>query len=846
MPEHEARREAVREFGDVELTRRYCMEMDAGQERDERRTEVLAELASDARYAVRGFRRSPGAAIVATLTLALGIGANTAIFSVVKGALLDPLPYREPERIVRVYGALSKEKLDRVQIAAADMMDFVARQRTFVSLSPFRTGGYTYTGVGEPEQMTGVRVSADMFRTLGVTPALGRLFVDGDDKPGAQPIVVLSDRIWRRRFGGDSTLIGKTIQLSGSGRTVVGVLRPGFEMPMEDPVDLYTPLDLTPLLQDVNRARAFHVLYALGRLKPGVTPADARRDLDAIARDLARQFPKSNEGITANVVPARDALVGAAGPALRVLMGAAILVLLIACANVAGLLLSRTIARRQELGIRTGLGAGRGRLVRQLVTESFVLAAAGAALGLLLALGGTRLLAVIGQGAVPKSVTATIDLGVLAFTFASALGSVVLFGVAPAIIGARGAGHVLRDAGRASTAGSARQRLRSTLVAGQIALAVVLLIGAGLLVRTLIQLQRSNLGYSTTGLVSFTIGLPGARYSDGAKQDQFFAALLERMRAIPGVVSAGTIGTVPLNGGASASLAIDGRPAPADGRLPEVGYVPTSDTYFETMRIPLVRGRPFDARDTDKSPPVVLLSESVAKRFWPNGDAIGARVRLGPNPSDPWSEVVGIVGDVRRAPDADIVPTAYVSDKQDHWGSASVVLRVTGSPTPYLARIPREVQAIDPLLPVIDAAPMQELFRRRVANRRLPMQLMSGFAALALLLAAIGVYGVMAFSVAARTREFGIRMALGARRERVLAMVLRQGIGSAIAGLAIGTIGAFWLMRLLAKLLYGVRPADPLTFALVAIVMLTVTLAAALIPARRATRVDPVVALRNE
>ena len=846
MQEADAHREAVREFGDLEYTKQYCLAEDAMSNRDERRTDFLAELRQDVGHSWRTLRRAPGFTAVAMITLALGIGANTAIFSVLNGLLLRDLPYADADRVARIWGAHAGTKFDRSQLSAADFLDLRARQRSFASLGVFARGGGTYVGTGDPVRLSGMRVDANVFNTLGVRPLLGRTFATGDDSAGLAPtLVVLGHGAWRRVFGADSGIVGKSIELSGRMRTVIGVLPPSFFFPTASDAEFFTPLDLTPILNDANRARKFHNLGAVGRLRPGVSVTEARADLVGIARQLEREHPESNTNMTVNALAVRDAVVGDTRPALLVLFGASTLVLLIACANVAGMLLSRAVSRRQELAVRAALGAGRARLVRQLLTESLVLAAIGGAIGLALAYWGTGALVRSAGEMLPASSQVALDGMVLATAAFVTLACGAIFGLVPAIVASRGNHSALKDGGRGSSGGAGRYRLRSALVVGQLALAAVLLVGAGLLVRSLARLQQNDLGYSLDSVLTFEVVLAGERYATAASQDQFFDALYSRIAALPGVVAVGGSGTLPLRGGSMGSLAIEGRPH-AGPKLPEVGYQPVSDDFFKTMGVPLKRGRTFGPPDHNDAAPVVILSEGLAREFWPNGDAVGARIRLGPDPSVPWMTVVGIVGDVRIGVAGDLRPTAYVSTRQDHWGGAAIVVRTTGDPMALLPPVRRELRAIDPTLPLTQASTMKDVQSIELTDRRLPMQLMAAFAVLALVLAAVGVYGVMAYSVAARTREIGVRVALGAQPSNVFGMVVRQGLGAAAAGLTLGLVGAAALGRVLARLLFGVSPTDAATFVGVAAMLVTVVLAACLLPARRAVRIDPLEALRSE
>jgi predicted permease len=845
MREADARREATREFGDLEYTKRYCLTEDAMSTRAEQRTDLAAELQQDVAHSWRVLRRAPGFTAVALITIALGVGANTAIFSVVNGLLLRELPYDDAGQLTRIWGTNQESGATRSQIAAGDFIDLRARQHSFAAVGAFAWGGGTYIGPHDPVQLAGARVDANVFRILGVRPMLGRTFAPGDDSAGVAPTVLLGYGAWRRVFGGDSAIVGKTINLSGRTRTVIGVLPPAFFFPTMSEAEIFTPLDLTPILRDVNRIRKFRYLAAVGRLRPGVTGDRADAELREIMRQLEREHPESNLGKSVNVVGMRTAVVGDTRPALLVLFGASLLVLLIACANVAGMLLSRAVSRRHELAVRAALGAGRRRLVRQMMTESLVLALCGGVVGLALAVWGTRALVASAADRLPAASQVVVDGTVLVTAMLVTLACGVVFGLVPAIAASRGVHLALKDAGRGSSSGVGRHRLRTALVTGQLALAVVLLVGAGLLMRSLVRLQQADLGYSIDSALTFEIGLVGARYEKAEAQDAFFDALYERLGALPGVVAVGGSGNIPMRGGASASLAIDGRPQP-EGKLPEVGYQPVSDNLFKAMGVPLKRGRTFGPGDRNDGPRVVMLSESLARAFWPNGDPIGARVRLGPNPDDPWNTVIGVVGDVRMGAAGDSRPTAYVSARQDHWGGMAIVVRTTVDPMSLLSAVRREVRALDPTIPVAEAHSMKQVQSMVLADRRLPMQLMTVFAFVALVLAAVGVYGVMAYSVAARTREIGVRVALGARPSDVFGMVVRQGMGAAAVGLTAGLLGAAALGRVLTSLLYGVRPTDAVTFGGVAAILLAVVLAACLIPARRAVRVDPLDALRSE
>jgi putative ABC transport system permease protein len=719
-------------------------------------------------------------------------------------------------------------------------------QRTLTGIAAFSWAAYAYAGGPEPRMLHGMRVSPNMFEVLGARPLLGRTFAGAENQPPSLTDVVLSHRIWQEAFGTDSAIVGKRIALNDRPRTVIGVMRPEFHI-VDREVDVWVPLDYSALLADVNRARKFRFLGVIGRLRSDATVERASADLAGIAARLEQQYPESNTGFTTIALPIRESLVGDLRTPLLVLMGAAAMVLLIACANVASLLLTRTMARRQELGIRGALGAGRGRLVRQLLTESVVLAVAGGAIGAVVAHWGSRLLLTAAPRFSAAHPAESFDVTVLLVTLGTALVTAILFGVGPALAASGGdLRDALHDAGRGSTSGRARYRARTALVAGQAALAVVLLIGAGLLIRSLYHLQRVQLGFDASRILTFRIDLPGARYDTRERGNQFFDALHTRVRALPGVDAVSSTGIMPLRGGASASLAIRGRSV-AEGDLPEVGYVSVAHGYFETMRIPLREGRTFDQRDNATSPGVVVVSERVARRFWPNGGAVGAFVRLGPNPADPWSEVIGVVGDVRQnGPAGDTRATVYAFQHQDYWSGRDVMIRARGDAAAIGASVRAAIRELDPKLPLMQMRTMDQVADEVLTEQRLPMTLMTTFAVLALVLAAVGVYGVMSYIVTARTREFGVRLALGAPRAAVLRLVVRQGVGTVAIGLALGLTVAALATRLLVGLLFGVRALDPLTFGSVPAVLLLVALSACWLPARRATKVDPISALRSD
>jgi predicted permease len=852
VPEAEARRRAVADFGDLERTRRYCAALDRDGQREERRTAWLAELRQDARLAWRSVRRTPGFTLVVLLTLALGIGANTAVFSVVRRVLLDRLPYHEPQRLVALYGTTRGEPDARGRLALTDVVELAARP-TLAGAAPFGIhAGYTHVGADAAESWQGTSVGPTFFALLGTPPLLGRTIGERDAEAGAEPVVVLSHGLWQRAFGGDPAVVGRTVRLTDEPHTVIGVMPPDFVSPTFES-ELWVPLAVARMLQypSAPSARAYG---AVARLAPGATLAQLRADLAALAAASAERRPAGDDAGPANPVPLRDAMVGQVRPALLVVMGAASLVLVLACVNVAGLHLSRATARQRELAVRAALGAGRGRLVRQLLTESLLLGLAGGALGVAVAYWGRDLLLLAaGARLLPTGGDVPIDALVLAFALLASLACGVVAGLVPALAGTRfDLQRSLKPSGRGAAGSRGIARTGRVLVAAQVALAVGLLIGAGLLGRTLVALERTGSGYSTdASLLTLRVNL-GRDWWNRPRQElaSFWTSLGERIAAQRGVRSVGYIGVSPWNGGISVPFVVEGRP-PSPGGGAEYAYALVSEGYLETLGIPVRRGRAFAAADRDGAPHVALVSESLARRLWPGRSPIGARVRQdwsGTSDQDapPWSTVVGVVGDVRESALAEPVPTVYLPARQWRAPGVELVVRTDGDAMALVAPIRRELRALDPSLPLIHPRTMRTVAREGLVTQRLPMLFTTAFALLALLLAALGVYGVTSYAVTSRTREFGIRSALGARRASVLGLVLRQGLATALAGVAAGLLLAAAAARVLTSLLVGVTPHDPWTFVAAPLGLLVVCALASLLPARRATRVPPQEALRAD
>jgi putative ABC transport system permease protein len=838
MSPEEARRAALVRFGGTERIKEEA--------RDEYRSRPLEDFVQDLRYGVRSALGAPLFTLLAVLTLALGIGANAAVFGVVKSVLLDALPYADADRLVRVHAQKLDGTLRRSGVSAAAVGDFTARQRSFTRLTAFFNGTDTATFNSEtgPRVLKLTLAGAGFFQTLGVSPILGRALTDADCAAGAK-VVMLSHTAWRRDFAGDPGVIGKAIRINGNPWQVVGVLPRGFVGPMGD-ADLWLPLDLGPTLRDPIRARRRHWLGLIGRLAPGATVEGAQRDFAAISADLSREHPDSDAGLTTTTESLRDSMVGDTRTPLLVLMASAGLVLLITCANLAAAMLSRTLSRRQEFAVRVALGAGRGRLVRQLLTESTLLAIAGGAAGILLASLGLAVLRRLALSALPAYATLSLDRGAVLVTSLIALGTGIVFGVAPALSAGRtGTQGTLREGARGASESRRTRRLRGALVAGQIALCVSLLAGAGLLARSLWAMATAPLGFNPDGVLAVTIQFGTHKYDDEKLAARFYDEVEERLRALPGVIGVASVSELPSLAMNRNGLGIEGVTWPAGEGQPFITYATVSDGYFRTLGIPLLRGRNFGPADRPDTPRAIVISQSMARRYWPKGDAIGARIRLGPNLESPWSEVVGIVGDVRNDPARpEPEPMTYGSRRQEAWASA-FLLRTKGNPLALLHPFQRELAAVDPETAINKASTFRSYLAEGMAGRRLPVVLMTAFGVLALLLASVGVYAMFASMVAAREREFGLRIALGSPRRAIAGLVLRGGAVWMVAGLAGGALGVVAVARLLRNLLYGVPPFDPIALGVSVVTLLVCATVALLVPVRRAARVDPLTVIRE-
>ncbi|AKJ07005.1 putative permease [Archangium gephyra] len=838
----EARAAAEREFGDVASVREECVRIGHERERKMKRFLLWDALVQDVRYALRMLRHAPGFALVAVLTLGLGIGATTAIFSVVRGVLMRPLPFAEPERLVRMWQANPSQGVARGEVSPLDFADWKARQRSFEDMGTWwyveGMSGSNLSGDGEPQRLPAAYVNDGFFSTLGVAPVLGRALLAGEHQPGHNAVAVISHGLWQRRFGGDRTLLGRTLTLDGLPITVVGVMPPGFSFPSER-VDVWLSDSLIEE-SGIPRQRQVRWQSVVARLKPGVSLETARTEMNGVARQLAEEYPATNVQTSAvTVVPLHEAVTGDVRAGLMVLLGAVGFLLLIACVNVANLMLTRATARERELAVRAALGAGPVRLMGQLLTESLVLALLGGAFGLLLAVWGTELLLAFSVKQLPRLHEVRVDGAVLGFAMGATLFTGVLFGLLPALrAGSPQLAPVLKAAGR-GTAGGGGARLRGALVVTEVALAVVLMAGAGLAVRSLMSLLSVEPGFRAEGAVVVSFSSSPA----GRTSRQYLAEVLERVREVPGVQVAGTTRNLPLEGsGEPAPLVLPGQSQESAADAPRVNYLFVSNDYFRAMGIPLLRGRAFTTLDRE-GPPAMMVNDAFVRRFFPGEDVVGKAIQWG----DATAPIVGVVGDVRQESLSEPAPPlVYVHVLQQSRSSVNLVVRGEGAPLQLAAAVRQAIWSVNPNQTITRITTLEEVVGGSVARPRLIAALLGLFAVLALVLGAVGIYGVLAYTVGQRQREIGVRLALGARPAEVLGMVLRNGMRLAGLGVALGVAGALVLSRVMSSILFGVAPHDPLTFGAVAVVLLGVALVACLVPARRAMRVDPAVSLRAE
>ena len=819
-------------------------------------------ILQDIRYGIRMLVKTPALTAIVILALALGIGANTAIFSVINAVVLRPLPFDQADQLLFL-----NEKspvLDEMSISYPNFTDWRNQNHVFEKIGVYNRNSYNLTGYGEAERILTGQVSADLFSALRVNAMIGRVFTNDEDKPGAAPVVVLSYALWQRRFGGQNSILNQALTLNGRSYTVIGVMPADYAFPSR--VEMWVPVG--QLSGDPNwQQRGNHPgLYAVGRLKPGATMAQAQADMNTIATNLEQQFPDSN---TRNGVRIRSLMEVLVGPTVRstlwVLFGAVAFVLLIACANIANLLLARATSRRKEMAIRAAMGAGRWRIARQLLTESLLLAIIGGGIGLGIAVLMIKWILYVSPTAIPRAREIALDWRVLGFTLAVSFLTGILFGLVPALqAGEVDVHETLKEAGRGT---SAKHWLRSSLVIVEVATTMVLLIGAGLMIRSFYRLQNVNPGFSYEQLTSFTVALPQRKYVTEEQRAAFFNTLLQNLRTVPGVQSVGAASGLPLgNNGWQTSFVVDGRPQPPRGQTPLMEACTVTPDYFRAMNIPLLRGRYFTdqdnrafiaGRDLSKlndgermiaGANVIIIDDLFAKQHWPNEEAVGKRIRFGTDSGAPALEVVGVVGRVKMeslSDDSNRVQ-GYFSFGQLPFNGMTVIIKGIGDPNQLIAAAREQVKAVDSDQPIYNIRTMEEIRGESVAPQRLNLMLLSIFAGIAFVLAIVGIYGVMSYAVTQRTHEIGIRMAIGAQPRDVFRMILGQGMFLTIVGMVAGLLGAFGLTRLMATMLFGVRPTDPLTFAGVAVLLALVALVACYIPGRRATKVDPVNSLRYE
>ncbi len=822
----------------------------------------MRTLWQDVRYGARMLLKNPGITFIVVLALALGIGANTAIFSVINAVLLRPLPYDEPDRLVFL-NETSKTMSD-ISISYPNFTDWRNQNHVFEKIGVSNLNSYNLTGNGEPERILTAQASADLFGALRVKPAIGRLFTNEEDQPGGTPVVILSYGLWQRRFGGQESILNQQLTFNNKSYTVIGVMPPTFQYPSR--VEMWVPVGQLSGQSDWQQRGNHPGLYGVARLKPGVTIEQARADMDLISSNLEKQYPDQMAGGGVRVQQLLEIFVSNVRRTLWVLFAAVGFVLLIACANIANLLLARASSRQKEMAIRSAMGARRWRIARQLLTESVLLALIGGTLGLLVARWGIQLILYVSPNAIPRSREIGLDWRVLAFTLGLAFLTGILFGLVPALQGGTVDVHeTLKETGRGT---SGRHWLRSSLVVVEVATTLVLLIGAGLMIRSFYRLQNVNPGFSYEHLVSFSVTVPSRKYSAEDQRDQFFTSLLERIRSLPGVDGSAAASGLPLgNNGWQTSFIVDGRPLPERSQTPLMEACLVTTDYFRTMNIPLRRGRYFEphdnrawlaGRDLSKLNEgerqiaglnVIVIDEEFARRYWPGEDAVGKRIHLGNQPSAPILEVIGVVGRVKMeglSQDSGRVQGYFAFSQMPFTGMTVIAKTSTADPNLLVASMREQVKAIDRDQPIYNVRTMDEIRTDSVSTERLNLTLLTIFAGIALVLAVVGIYGVMSYSVTQRTHEIGIRMAIGAQPRDVFRMILGQGMVLTAIGIVVGLAGAYGLTRLMRSMLFGVEPTDPLTFTAIAVLLIGVALLACYLPGRRATKVDPMISLRYE
>ena len=835
MSPEDARYAALKSFSRVDQSKEEC--------RDARGIGFLESLLRDASYSVRVLLKNYAFTIVVVLTLALGIGANTAIFSFANGILLRPLPYPQSDRLVVLDETASKRGIESMSVSYPNFLDWREQSKSFEDIGIyFGTSRFALSGAGEPIEVRGSFISHGLFEILRVSPQLGRTFTANEDRPEEEWVVILGHNLWQQNFGGDPNIIGRKIMLNSRARTVVGVMPPGFRFP--DTAELWAPLALTPQIF----TRTDHGLSSIARLKDGVSLAEAQAEMHNIAARIEQQNPVTNEGLGVKVTSLHDTLTGSYRDALLILLGVVGFVLLVACVNVANLMLARATARQREFALRTALGASRWLIMRQLLVESLLLAVTGGVVGFFLSIWALRLLLTAIPGQLPFWMNFSIDLRVLGFTAAITLLTGLLFGAAPALQTSRvDLNDTLKEGGRGAS--GVRSRARSLLVVTEIALSLIVLVGAGLMIQSFLRLKRVNIGLNTHNVLTASISLPRAKYKEDDQRSVFVKQLVERVRNLPGVEAASATATLPLAGGGwGRSLTVEGFPVLSVGQAPMIQHTVVTPGYFRTMGIPLLSGRDFNETDAKDSPNVTIIDERLAREYWPNESPIGKRVRFGPpEDNEPWHTIVGVVGAVRhQRMQEDTRKSVYLPHQKIPVGGLALVVRTTSSPQELTGAVRREVAQLDSDLPVSEVATMDEVVAESIWQPRLYATLFGAFAGGALLLALIGIYGVMAFLVQTRTHEIGVRMALGATTRDVFKLIVGRGMKLTAVGVLIGVAGGVALTRLMHSLLFNTSATDPVTFILISVLLSVAAFLACYLPARRAAKVDPLIALRYE
>jgi len=812
----------------------------------------MQNLLQDLRYGLRTLLKHRSFTFIAVFTLALGIGANTAMFSVVNAVLLRPLPYNDPGRLVTIWEESPDRGLSQIPVSYANLRDWIDQNQTFEQISAYQFANRNLTGAGEPARLLTIRASANLFSLVGATPLLGRTFLPDEDNERAAHVVILAHALWQKQFNSDPGIVGKSITLNNQNYTVVGVMPASFQFPVgfgylgkviSDPIELYVPL--APTANETRRGN--YSFFAIGRLKSGVSIDQARAEMTAIERRLEQQYPESNTGIGISLILTQEQTVKEIRPALLVLLGAVVFMLLIACANIANLLLARAAARQKEIAIRTALGSNRLRILRLLLTESLMLSLAGGCLGFLLAYWGTDILVALAPDNVPRLNEVGVDARVFGFTLAISLITGLLFGLVPAIHAAKpNLNEGLKEGSKGSMGSVAGKRTRNVLVAVEVALSLVLLIGAGLMIKSFVRLQQTNLGFNPDQLLTVNVSLSSSKYPEDRQQAAFFQQALERIQSLAGVQSAGATTALPLTLSVSGSdFRIEGRPEPEAGKEMIINTSSISPDYFKTLGISILKGRDFSDRDNSDAPLAAIINSDLARIYFPTEDPLAKRITF--DDGESWISIVGVVADIKRMGlDTTAKPEVYFPYLQVPSPSMSVVARTTTEPLSLVGGVKNQIQTIDKDLPVGEWKTMQQVLSESNSGRRFNLVLLTVFAAVALILAIVGIYGVMSYAVTQRSHEIGIRMAIGAQSRDVFRMVVGEGMILALIGIGFGLVGAFALTRLMTTMLFAVEPTDPATFITTAVLLTGVTLVACYIPGRRATKVDPLIALRYE